>query len=42
MNRYGQFVASDWTYEPSDDQFTVLDTFEILRIAGTFIYYPQS
>lgn len=42
MNRYGQFVASDWTYKPSDDQFTVLDTFEILRIAGTFVYYPQS
>ena len=42
MNRYGQFVASSWTYEPSDDQFSVLDTFEILRIAGTFVYYPQS
>ena len=42
MNRYGQFVASSWTYEPSEDQFSVLDTFEILRIAGTFVYYPQS
>ena len=42
MNRYGQFVASSWTDEPSDDQFSVLDTFEILRIAGTFVYYPQS
>lgn len=42
MNRYGQFVASSWTYEPSDDEFPVLDTFEILRIAGTFVYYPQS
>ena len=42
MNRYGQFVASSWTYEPSDDQFSVLDTFEILLIAGTFVYYPQS
>lgn len=42
MNRYGQFVASSWTYKPSDDQFSVLDTFEILRIAGTFVYYPQS
>ena len=42
MNRYGQFVASSWTDEPSEDQFSVLDTFEILRIAGTFVYYPQS
>ena len=42
MNRYGQFVASSWTYEPSEDQFSVLATFEILRIAGTFVYYPQS
>lgn len=42
LDRYGVFIASEWSYEPSSDQFRVLDTFEILRIAGTFTYYPQS
>ena len=42
MDRYGQYITSVWTHELSDDEFAVLDTFEILRIAGTFTYYPQS
>ena len=42
MNRYGQYITWGGTDKLSDDEFPVLDTFEILRIAGTFVYYPQS
>lgn len=43
MDRYGKYICSlGATHELSVDQFNVLDTFEILRIAGTFTYYPQS
>ena len=42
MDRYGKYIFSLGSDHENDDQFPVLDTFEILRIAGTFVYYPQS
>lgn len=42
MDRYGKYIFALGTEQESNDQFSVLDTFEILRIAGTFVYYPQS
>ena len=42
MDRYGKYIFSLGSDHENVDQFPVLDTFEILRIAGTFTYYPQS
>lgn len=42
MDRYGQYMFGFGSDRENVDQVSVLDTFEILRIAGTFTYYPQS